>query len=276
MIIMVSQAMGSVFNSKDIQILKQNFFANIHNNGAIVASPSKQNPNYYYDWIRDSAIALGLIERWYESTQEGQYKQNLYQYVTWTERLQHQPDPLPGQDILGEPKFYVDGTPFSGEWGRPQNDGPALRASTLIRFAKQLLKNNESVYVKKHLYNSSMDHQSMGAIKIDLEYIAHHWVDANYDLWEEVLGHHFFTTMVQQKALIEGAELARLLGDKKAALFYDTQAKLMNARLKQHIDPDHHLIQGSLAPHPGPQKTLELDSSVVLAVLLNPKSVGDF
>ena len=33
---------------------------------------------------------------------------------------------------LGEPKFNVDETAFTGSWGRPQRDGPALRATTLI------------------------------------------------------------------------------------------------------------------------------------------------
>ena len=28
---------------------------------------------------------------------------------------------------LGEPKFNVDKTAFTGAWGRPQRDGPALR-----------------------------------------------------------------------------------------------------------------------------------------------------
>jgi glucoamylase len=28
---------------------------------------------------------------------------------------------------LGEPKFNIDGTAFTGSWGRPQRDGPALR-----------------------------------------------------------------------------------------------------------------------------------------------------
>ena len=28
---------------------------------------------------------------------------------------------------LGEPKFNVDETAFTGAWGRPQRDGPALR-----------------------------------------------------------------------------------------------------------------------------------------------------
>lgn len=40
---------------------------------------------------------------------------------------------------LGEPKFNVDETAFTGSWGRPQRDGPALRATALIAFGNWLL-----------------------------------------------------------------------------------------------------------------------------------------
>ncbi|KTC90771.1 glycoside hydrolase family 15 protein [Fluoribacter dumoffii] len=276
MIFLVSQATGSVFSTEDVQKLRQNFFANIHTNGAIVAAPSKQNPDYYYDWIRDSAIAMGLIESWYEHSHAFTYKERLLTYVSWTRKLQHQYDSIPGQDILGEPKFYIDGYPFEGPWGRPQNDGPALRASVLIRFAQLLLDENEVEYVRSNLYDKNLDPDSMGVIKMDLEYTAHHWSDKNYDLWEEVLGHHFFTAMVQQKALQEGAALARRLNDNEAAIYYEQQAKLIKTRLNQHLDSAHKTIQATLLPHPGPRKTLELDSSIILGVLLNLQADGDF
>ncbi|AAU26519.1 TPA: Dot/Icm T4SS effector LegY [Legionella pneumophila] len=276
MIFFVSQTMASVFTHEEVQILKKHFLNNFQTNGAIVASPSQYNPNYYYDWIRDSAIAMGLVETWYEASQSARYKKLLLEYVSWTEKIQHQADPIAGQDILGEPKFYINGNPFDGEWGRPQNDGPALRASVLIRFAQQLLDHNEIDYVKSHLYNNTMDPQSMGTIKMDLEYIAHHWQDANFDLWEEVYGHHFFTAMAQQKALTDGAILAHQLHDRQAAVFYEMQANLINSRLKQHLDHQNKIIQATLLPHPGPQKTLELDSSVMLGILINPQKEGVF
>ena len=33
---------------------------------------------------------------------------------------------------LGEPIIEINGKPFNGEWGRPQNDGPALRGIMMI------------------------------------------------------------------------------------------------------------------------------------------------
>lgn len=40
---------------------------------------------------------------------------------------------------LGEPKFNVDKTAFTGAWGRPQRDGPALRATAMIAYANHLI-----------------------------------------------------------------------------------------------------------------------------------------
>ncbi|OGV39648.1 MAG: glucoamylase [Legionellales bacterium RIFCSPHIGHO2_12_FULL_42_9] len=257
-----------VFNTEEIATLKQNFLANFTEKGAILASPSNVSPNYYYDWIRDSAIAMDLIADWYEAYGQHEDKIRLLNYVSWTQKIQQQTDPNPGQDIIGEPKFNLDSTPYIGAWGRPQNDGPALRALTLIHFANVLLNNREVTYVHSHLYAGGLDPHTMGAIKVDLEYIAHHWREKNYDLWEEVYGHHFFTEMVQRKALLAGAKLARLRHEAGAADYYEKQAQLITTHLNEYIDPENGLIRATLIPHPGPQKNLELDSAVILGVLL--------
>lgn len=46
---------------------------------------------------------------------------------------------------LGEPKFNVDMTAFTGAWGRPQRDGPALRATALIAYGEWLIVSYESL-----------------------------------------------------------------------------------------------------------------------------------
>ena len=42
---------------------------------------------------------------------------------------------------LGEPKFEINQTAFKGSWGRPQRDGPALRAIALMSYINWLLDN---------------------------------------------------------------------------------------------------------------------------------------
>lgn len=259
----------TVFTPNEFELLKKNFEANILNSGAVIASPSRNQPDYYYDWVRDGAIAMDLIASWYDKFKKPADKEKLLNYVQWVHKIQHAEETIPAQDILGEPKFYLDGRPYDGPWGRPQNDGPALRALTLIRFAHTLLHDNEFIYVKTFLYQDGMDPMTMGVIKLDLEYTAHHWQEDNFDLWEEVYGQHFFTRMVQRKALIEGAKLARELGENNAADFYEKQAILIKEQLHKHIDINAPIIQATIAPHPGPQKTQELDSAVILAVLLS-------
>ncbi len=262
------QSYAAVFSTAEIETLKENFLANINEEGAVVASPSQIYPNYYFDWIRDAAITMSLVESWYENTHSAQDKTRLLNYVSWTEKVQNQIDSLPDQHILGEPKFYLNGFPYDGPWGRPQHDGPALRALTFIHFAQVLLKDKEMDYVNAHLYNKNNLSASPGIIKTDLDFVAEHWQDNNFDLWEEVYGHHFFTEMVQRKALIEGAQFARELRDDQKAQYYETQAKLITEDLNQFIDNSHKTIQATRPPHPGPQKTQELDSSVILATLL--------
>ena len=265
------ETVTDIYTPTEITRLKTLFFNNITAQGAIIASPSTDAPNYYFDWIRDSAVAMELVARWYDRQEEPVDKEKLLNYVDWTQKIQHQNSPNPLQDIIGEPKFNLDGTPYTGPWGRPQNDGPALRAIALIRFANTLLKHPntaDSQYVQKQLYAGGLDAATMGAIKIDLEYVAHHWQEKNYDLWEEVYGNHFFTEMVQRKALIEGAVLAKKLNDPLAAAFYTQQANLISAHLHAFINPNTHYIQATLTPHPGPQKTDELDTAVILGVLV--------
>jgi glucoamylase len=46
---------------------------------------------------------------------------------------------------LGEPKYLVDGSRFNQPWGRPQRDGPALRATALMTYSKWLIQHGQRV-----------------------------------------------------------------------------------------------------------------------------------
>jgi glucoamylase len=46
---------------------------------------------------------------------------------------------------LAEPKFNVNETAFTGPWGRPQRDGPALRATALIAYANYLIVSSSTL-----------------------------------------------------------------------------------------------------------------------------------
>lgn len=109
--------------------------------GLVVASPSTTNPDYFYTWTRDSALTLeALVDAFVAGN--ASLESEIQSYVYSQAQLQTVSNPsgdLSDGAGLGEPKFEVDGTPFTGNWGRPQRDGPALRAIALITYANWLL-----------------------------------------------------------------------------------------------------------------------------------------
>lgn len=67
---------------------------------------------------------------------------------------------------LGEPKFDADGTKFNGNWGRPQRDGPALRAIAIITYSNYLIEHGDSARVKEVIWP---------IISNDLSYTGQYW-----------------------------------------------------------------------------------------------------
>ena len=172
--------------------------------GVVVASPSTLNPNYFYTWTRDSALTyLMLVDELLlgnaslQGTVEDYTKaQAILQTVTTPSGSLY-----PAGAGLGEPKFYTNLTRFNEDWGRPQRDGPALRATTLMELGFALRKRNASVV--QEIY--------WPIILNDLKYVGQYWNQTGYDLWEEVHGSSFFTYNAPHRALVEGSLMAEAL-----------------------------------------------------------------
>ena len=240
--------------------------------GTILASPSKHDPNYYYYWVRDGALVMQSILGLYEKAtgaERDAYFRDMDDYVRMSRANQ-----LEARGNLGEPRFNVDGTLNTEPWGRPQNDGPALRALVLIRFANGLLDQGRRDYVEKHLYAARLPAETV--VKADLEYTGHSWRNKCIDLWEEIWAHHFFTRAVQLAALREGAKLATRLKDAGAAAFYSKQADLIEGEITKHWSDSHGYYKSAVESDAGPdhQKPSELDASVVLAALASEQATG--
>lgn len=231
--------------------------------GIVIASPQNENPNYYRHWVRDAALTMQVVLNLWELSQrpaQTEYFSRLLENYTYLSRQGQL------QTGMGEPIFEVNGTPFLGPWGRPQNDGPALRAIVLVQWAKKLLDQGKFEFVKKHLYSGVLPANTV--IKADLEFISWHWADPCFDLWEEVKAHHFYTKMVQRKALILGAELARRLNDPRAADWYEKQARIVEKSILEHIPAQQDWILPSLNWTEGLNyKSSNLDISVILGIL---------
>jgi glucoamylase len=239
--------------------------------GSVIASPAKGEPNqvdYFYHWVRDAALVTDVVVTPYEQASSDRdrqrYRALLKDYAAFSRTIQQAPAAGQAKTGLGEPKFFVNGTVFGDAWGRPQNDGAALRSAKLIRFAEVLLQRGDQAdraFVAT-LYGNKLPADSL--IKADLEYVARHWPDPCFDLWEETQGQHFYTRLAQHRALARGARFARRMNDAGAAAFYLQEAKKLRPAIAKHLDP----AAGVIIPiKDGAKNVRELDVAVILAVL---------
>ena len=156
--------------------------------GMIIASPSN-DPPYKYHWIRDSALVMRVVLDKYKKTKNNKYLILIINYIENEHHIQN----LETKSGLGEPKINIDGTPFNGDWGRPQNDGPALRGIMMIKIFKQLI----------NFYPQICLNIVKNVIIKDLEYVLNNYDKPCFDLWEEIFGWHFYTRLVQLKFIKE-------------------------------------------------------------------------
>jgi glucoamylase len=139
--------------------------------GSVIASPSTDAPNYYYSWVRDSAMTFKVIIDAYIKGQHGVTRALIERWIQ--SEMVNAANARSSSSSLGEPKFNPDGSLFTGPWGRPQNDGPALRATAVMRYARAIGLSDSYTAT---LYKSDLSANSI--IKSDLEYVAHHWQDS--------------------------------------------------------------------------------------------------
>lgn len=206
-----------------------------------------------------------------DKEQAASVERRIKDFITMNAHLQELPNKSGTLETggLGEPKFEVDGSAFEESWGRPQNvglrclagrlrpltrtrqDGPAIRATTLIKYATHLLTrrgaSEDLSYVRSALYSSSAD----GIINRDLDYVLRAWGEPSFDLWEEVnaggdgVGGHFYTLMVSRKALLDAVEFTRLsqINDVEASKRYAAGAERITSVLESFWNPSGKLDQ---------------------------------
>jgi glucoamylase len=187
--------------------------------GMIIASPSN-DPPYKFHWIRDSALVMRVFIDLYNRTKDDKFLLKIIDYVENENQIQN----LETLTHLGEPKIRIDRTPYDDPWGRPQNDGPALRGINMVKIYNMLKKDY------KILANGILE-----IIKKDLKYIIENYDKPCFDLWEEYFGWHFYTRIVQLKFLKECMKLDKILGFENIK---DTYDKLLT-NFKHHIQSDH-------------------------------------
>ena len=108
----------------------------------------------FYTWTRDSALTVKMLVDTLIAG-DTSLQPTIQDYVSTQAQLQTVSNPsgeLSNGAGLGEPKFNVDETAFNSPWGRPQRDGPALRATTLIAYSNWLLAKGQNSTVISNIW----------------------------------------------------------------------------------------------------------------------------
>lgn len=230
--------------------------------GTVIASPSKYTPNYYFHWIRDASLTIDQVVSLYVHEQDKSnsiYLQRIQEFIQLSELQQNEP----GVQGFGEPRYLVTGAVDTTPWSRPQSDGPALRALTLMRFLK-LLPGDHPLYP-----------QTSKVIRRDLHYVMLNWQLPCFDLWEELKGLHFYTQAVQQTALSAGSEFFQY--EEEFSNELASASQIVSLDLEKYWDAKNSLIGASRdleQTNNSQYKISNLDSAVILAALHSNNLVG--
>lgn len=256
--------------------------------GAVVASPIAAaydpDPDYFFHWYRDSAIVIDALRLVHATGPAGEEAPRLFgEFVrfsatlgqldgrrleatsgSWRGRVAPdfvqflRPDSelrrIHGDAVAAETRVNADGTLDISNWGRPQNDGPALRALAALRWLRGVP------------LEAALKTTCEGLLRDDLRFTRAHWREPCYDIWEEERGLHYFTLRVSAQALEEGADWlgARGEGGEAGSCRADSQA------IRDMLDGYWLADRGyyrSRTLESGERSAKELDIAVILAAL---------
>ncbi len=241
--------------------LEKNLSHNQVAQGAVIASPSRRDPDYFFHWVRDAALVMESYVDLLSSQDPAIRNLATNRLIKWMQ-FEVQTQNNAGLSSLGEPKFNVDGSVFTGPWGRPQNDGPALRARTLGLWAEKLIENGSLQFAKTFILNTN------GPLKKDIEFTINHWRESSFDVWEEVKGDHFFTRLAQFKSVELASRLFAVVGDQAFSLKLTSVANEMKKELQTFWIKDENKIIPTLNQDSGwGHKKSNVDLTVLLASL---------
>jgi glucoamylase len=255
--------------------------------GSVVASPVlasyDPDPDYFFHWYRDSAVVIDALRLLFEDGTVGdealeyfgdfvRFSRSLQQLdgralvanASWRE--QAAPDfikflrtgadlaAVHGEAVTGETRVNPDGTLDISSWPRPQHDGPALRALTLLRWSRNAA------------FEAALSAELAALLRSDLSFIARHWREPSFDIWEEENGQHYYTLCVAAGALEAGADWLDNNDERLVAQGYRLEVTAIRRILDGFwlADAGHYRsrILSSGAP-----STKELDIAVILAAI---------
>lgn len=237
--------------------------------GSVVASPVlaayDPDPDYFFHWYRDSALvmdALRLLRS--ELAAADNHFQDFVRFSLDLGALDGRTAPAdwraaampdfarflrPGLDgahgvaIEAETRVNPDGTLDITDWPRPQNDGPALRALTLLRWGAE--------------------GDAAALLRRDLGFVLRHARQPCFDIWEEENGLHAYTLRVSAAALNEGGVWLLSRGDVKKAERCCAEAAVIETILDDFWMEELAHIRSRKVDGGAPEKLLDI--AVILA-----------
>lgn len=258
--------------------------------GSVLASPRvaawDPEPDYFHHWVRDAAIAIRVLPEVVAALgpdQRAWWLDAFAAHVAFSLRISDperfgperhplagtaredhrrflRPDAelgaLTGNAWLAEPRFAADGGPDLEHWARPQDDGPALRASACLRVTEALpeLRTPEV----ERLLLRDLDH---------LRRVAGRPAIGPWE--EEPLRRTTFTLIAEWDALDRGAGWREAQGDTAGAELLRAVAEQVAGLVRQAADLD--AWRESIEAPAG-----HYDSATVLALLHADRANGPF
>jgi glucoamylase len=255
--------------------------------GSIVASPVlaayDPDPDYFFHWYRDSAVVIDALRLLFEDGSVGaDALAQLGDFVRFSLSLQHldgrallaapdwrtrvAPDftkflradadvaSVHGETVAAETRVNPDGTLDISSWPRPQNDGPAMRALTLLRWER----------------STRVDPELNAAVEVlvtaDLAYTRKRWRESCFDIWEEEKGLHYYTLCIAAAALEAGAGWLQERGSAVEARALGTECAAIRRRLDTYWLEDRGYYKSRVLES-GERSAKELDIAVILAAV---------
>jgi glucoamylase len=88
----------------------------------VIASPNTVDPDYLFTWVRDSSLVFKVIVDQFSRGYDNSLRAQIDHFIAAETAIQQVPNPSGTVKTggLGEPKFNIDGSAFTGSWGRPQ------------------------------------------------------------------------------------------------------------------------------------------------------------
>jgi glucoamylase len=258
--------------------------------GSVLASPNQAcwdpEPDYFHHWVRDAAMAIRVLPEVLEIVDPDErpwWRQAFRDHVRFSlaisdpgrrgpaanpvgpatrpgHRRYLRPDAelraLGGPAWLDEPRFAADGGPDLERWNRPQDDGPALRASACLAVIGALPE--------------LADPEVEALLRRDLVHVRRVAGRPSIGPWEDGPARRTgFTLIAQWDALDRGAMWLEGLGEAAAADDLRAAAAAVILLIGETADADTGVWRESIEAAPG-----MLDSATALAILHAGRTEG--